>query len=581
MAMRQSISAKSTKKLKIVIFFIFLAYFLILVRAFYIQIIAGENYVKKVLADFPKGRIIKITTYRGSILDKNGQPLAISVPTISIYAFPHLIQNKQELVERFSKILNEPSSQIESAINQNKKFIWIARHINESYKGLVEQAILDTENSKGIGIQNDFKRFYPNQNVASNLIGFVGWGGKGLDGLEYGLNKYLGGKPIDVMTIFAPKEGRMVLKPLSIEDTGAQDDVYLTIDMGVQSIVEDIKHHIVKDFNPRRVAIVVEDVKNGNILGMATYPDFDPNDYQDYPQRDWRNSAVTDVFEPGSVMKPFFLGYAMAKGYIHRGETCNAHGGKANFYGHTVTDVEHNGILTMSQILIVSSNVCAMKEASHLTKEDAQNVVNLFHLTKPYNIIPGEQAGILPNFYYPINRMFATIGQGIAVNALNLTNAYAALATDNLVKPHIIRKVVNPLGKIIYHEHTEILHKDIFPPNVVDWLHYALEQVVEKGTGIYAKSRYFTIAGKTGTSQIFNFKAGRYSWRKVVAVFAGFFPVSNPRFAAVIVAYDPHPKNGALAWGGSVSAPYFKELVDKISFYYAIRPDKNISDNEK
>lgn len=545
-----------------------------LARAFYIQVYAGENYVKKVLSEFPKGRIIEITSYRGSILDKNGQPLAISVPTISIYAFPKLIKNKEDFASRLAKILNESLPQIESILNQNKRFIWIARHVDASYKGLIEQAILDTKNSQFVGIQNDFKRFYPNQNMASNLIGFVGWDGKGLDGLEYGLNKYLGGKPIDVMSIYAPKEGRMVLKPLSIQDVGTQNDVYLTIDVGVQSIVEDIKSHIVKDFNPRRVAIVVEDVRNGNILGMATYPDFNPNNYQNYPQRDWRNSAVTDVFELGSVMKPFFLGYAMAKGYIHRGETCNANGGKANFYGHTVTDVEHNGVLTMSQILIVSSNVCAMKEASHLTKEDAENVVNLFHLVKPYNIIPGEQAGILPNFYYPINRMFATIGQGIAVNVLNLANGYAALATDNLVKPHIIRKIVNPLGQIVYHENVDIIHKNIFPPNVVDWLHYALEQVVEQGTGVAAKSKHFTIAGKTGTSQIFNFKAGRYSWTKVVAVFAGFFPVSNPRFAAVIVAYDPHPKNGALAWGGSVSAPYFKELVDKISFYYALKPDK-------
>jgi cell division protein FtsI (penicillin-binding protein 3) len=570
----QSLTVKSEKKLKLVIFLIFALYFLVLARAFYIQVIAGENYVKKVLADFPKGRIIKITSYRGSILDKNGQPLAISLPTISIYAFPKLIQNKQELADKLSKILGLPQFQILNTLNSKERFVWIARHVSQSDKGLVEQAILDTNNSKGVGVQSDFKRFYPNHNVASNLIGFVGWDGKGLDGMEYALNKYLGGKPIEVMTIFAPKEGKMVLKPLSIQDTGTQNDVYLTIDMGVQSIVEDIKNQLVKEFNPRRVAIVVEDVRNGNILGMATYPDFDPNDYYNYPQRDWRNSAVTDVFEPGSVMKPFFLGYAMAKGYIHRGETCNANGGKGDFYGHIVTDVEHNGILTMSQILIVSSNVCAMKVASHLTREDAENVVNLFHLVKPYNIIPGEQAGILPNFYYPINRMFATIGQGIAVNALNLANAYAALATDNLLKPHIIRKIVNPLGQVIYHEHVDVIHKDIYPQSTIDWLHYALEQVVEKGTGISAKSNHFTIAGKTGTSQIFNFKTGHYSWRKVVAVFAGFFPVSNPRFSAVIVAYDPHPKNGALAWGGSVSAPYFKELVDRISFYYAIKPDK-------
>jgi len=318
----QGLTVKSEKKLKLVIFLIFALYFLVLARAFYIQVIAGENYVKKVLADFPKGRIIKITSYRGSVLDKNGQPLAISLPTISIYAFPKLIQNKQELADKLSKILGLPQFQILNTLNSKERFVWIARHVSQSDKGLVEQAILDTNNSKGVGVQSDFKRFYPNHNVASNLIGFVGWDGKGLDGMEYALNKSLGGKPIEVMTIFAPKEGKMVLKPLSIQDTGTQNDVYLTIDMGVQSIVEDIKNQIVKEFNPRRVAIVVEDVRNGNILGMATYPDFDPNDYYNYPQRDWRNSAVTDVFEPGSVMKSLFLRICHGQKVISsRGET--------------------------------------------------------------------------------------------------------------------------------------------------------------------------------------------------------------------------------------------------------------------
>jgi Cell division protein FtsI/penicillin-binding protein 2 len=138
-------------------------------------------------------------------LDKNGQPLAISLPTISIYAFPKLIQNKQELADKLSKILGLPQFQILNTLNSKERFVWIARHVSQSDKGLVEQAILDTNNYKGVGVQSDFKRFYPNHNVASSLIGFVGWDVKGLDGMEYALNKYLGGKPIEVMTIFAPK----------------------------------------------------------------------------------------------------------------------------------------------------------------------------------------------------------------------------------------------------------------------------------------------------------------------------------------------------------------------------------------
>ncbi len=566
-----NVKEKIPTRLWFLIFFILFFYLIIFIRVLYISVIGGEDYVKKVLSTFPKGSVVTLTTYRGSMLDKNGQPLAISIPTISVYAFPKIVKNKEELSKKLSKILNINENKVLSTLNSKDRFVWIARQIDPSLKGLIENAIYDTKNTSSVGIEDDFKRYYPHGNLASNVIGFTGFDGKGLDGLEFTLNKYLGGKPVKLLMLRTPDQGKMMLKPISLKDTSAQDDVYLTIDLGVQSIIEELKKDIVQKWHPQKVAIVVMNVRNGDILGITTYPDFDPNDYQNYPSRDWQDVAVTDVFEPGSTMKPFFIGYALKKRYINTNYVCNANGGTATFYGVTVSDVERNGILPLDQVIIKSSNVCAMKIASNLTKQDALNVVRIFHLIKPYNVLPGESWGKIPNFDYPINRMFSAIGQGIAVNTLNLTAAYASLATDNLVKPRIIKKIVNPLGKVVYESKPEILEQNIYP-NIISFLHKAMEGVVEEGTATAAKSTHFTIAGKTGTSQIFDFRTGKYHQNKVVAVFAGFFPVSNPRFAAVIMAYNPQP--GYMAFGGNVSAPEFRKLVDRMAFYYGLRPDK-------
>ncbi len=544
----------SSAKIFLISFLIFLGFSIVTVRIAYIQLIGKEGYVDKVVEKFPKASVVKLSTPRGSIKDRRGNELAISIPTLSVYSFPHLVQNKEELVQRISALPEVKEKELIERLNSDKKFVWLVRHIDKVYMPYLRGVIRDTNNDRAVGLQEEYKRLYPHGNLASNLLGFVGKDGEGLEGLEYLLNKDLSGKEIKGVFYL----GRLAVNPLS-EDISSKD-VQLTIDLGVQTILEDIRDKIVKQWNPDRVGIMLMDAETGDILGMANYPTFDPNQYQKFPASHRRNFVVTDIFEPGSVMKPFFIGQALQKGYVRPGMWIDTEGGRTEVFGRFVKDVKPSGRLTLEQVLIKSSNVGTIKVARFLSKKDVEELMQKIHMTDRFNLLPGEVKPKLPNFNYPANILYASIGQGIASNLLNLCVSFNALATNRIVKP-----------RILLDDKPEVLRENIFSPQVSQWLQKNLTKVVEEGTAQRAKSDYFTIAGKTGTSQKFDFRTGRYSREELVTYFVGYFPASNPKFIAGIMVDRPR---GPDPYGGTVAAPYFKELVERVAFYYRLEPDK-------
>ncbi len=527
---------------------------IIILRYAYIQLIGKEEYIEKVVEKFPKASLVKLSTPRGYIKDRRGNDLAISIPTISLYAFPQLVENKEELVRRLSAIPDIKEKDLIEKLNSDKKFVWLARYIDKTHEAYIRGIIRDTGNNKGIGIQEEYKRFYPHGNLAGNLLGFVGRDGNGLEGIEYLLNDYLRGK--EAKGVFYL--GRLAINPI-VEDMEIKE-IKLTIDLGVQTILEDIRDKIVKEWKPDRVGILVMDAKTGEILGLANYPTYDPNNYQNYRPFQRRNFVVTDLFEPGSVMKPFFIGEAFERGYIRPGIWIDTEGGKIEVFGRYVRDVKPSGKLTLEQVLIKSSNVGTIKVARFLSNKDVERLMEKIHMKDKFGILPGEVKPRLPNFNYPANILYASIGQGMASNLLNLCVSFNAFATNRIVKP-----------KIILDEPTQVLRDNVYSPKVLNWLQKNLNKVVEEGTAKEAKSEYFSIAGKTGTSQKFDFRKNAYSMEEVVAYFVGYFPASNPKFIAGIMVDNPRGPN---AFGGTVAAPYFRELVERIAFYYRLEPDK-------
>jgi len=554
-------SIKNTK-IYVLAFFVSLGFVLIILRLAYIQLVGRTDYIEKVVEKFPKASVERVPVYRGAIKDRNGIELAISVPTISVFAFPHSVKNKEEVARRLSAVLDQSEEEILKKLNSDKKFVWIARQIDKEHINYIRGVIRDTSNQNAIGIQEDYKRVYPHGYLASNLIGFVGADGRGLEGIEYLLDDRLYSKDVKKVFLYSPKGGRMVLSLDEEETDFKTKDIQLTIDFSVQVILEDIKYRIVEDWSPKKVSIIVMDLTNGDILGIANYPHYDPNNFGKFPPQNRRNYAITDLFEPGSVMKPFFIGQALDKGYINFKHAVDAEGGKAQFFGRTIRDVHPYGYLSLDQVLIKSSNIGTAKIARFLSKKDVEELFEKMHFKSTFGVLPGEVKPKLPNLNYPANILYASIGQGLAVNLLNLCVAFGGLAKNYLIQPRIIYEPDKP-GKILSKE-------TLFSQEVIDWLHKNLIRVVEEGTAKSAKSDYFTIAGKTGTAQKFDPKTGTYSMEKVVAYFVGYFPATDPKFVAGIMVDEPKGR----AFGGTAAAPYFKELVERIAYYERLKPDK-------
>ncbi len=558
---------KENSKILLVSFFVFLGILAVFLKIAYIQLISREEYIQKVIERFPKLVLVEIPTYRGSIKDRNGNDLAVSIPTVSIFAFPRYVQNKEDLARRLSAALNLPEQDILKKLSTEKKFVWLARRIKKELLPYIRSVIIDTQNTRAVGIQEDFSRFYPNGHLASNLLGFVGEDGRGLEGLEFLLNPFFDEEKTKVKYLLSPDLGRIALEP--VEDTFLSKEVYTTVDLGVQTILEDIRDEIVKTWKPKKVSIIIMDVKKGDILGLTTYPYYNPNDYQKYPPWSRRNYAVTDLFEPGSVMKPFFIGKVLDKGYIKENYGVDCGRGKTEAYGRLIRDVHPYGYLSVDQVLIKSSNVGTVKIAKFLSKKDVEDIMRKVHFYDAFKIIPGEAKPKLPDYSYPANILYSAIGQGLSTNLLNLCVAFGSLATGQIVKPRVVLYSVDNEGKKSYSQ-VDVLNSHLFSPSVMDWLHRNLIKVVEEGTAKAARSEYFTIAGKTGTSQKFDVKTGKYSREKVVAYFVGYFPATQPRFVAGISVDEPK----GIAYGGSAAAPYFKELVERVASYYRLEPDK-------
>jgi cell division protein FtsI (penicillin-binding protein 3) len=548
-------------KIYLLAFLIFLGFLVVVIRFAYIQLFGRTAYIERVVEKFPKAVVEKVPVYRGAIKDRKGVELAISMPTFSIFAFPKSVQNREELARRLSAVLDQREEEILKKLNTDSKFVWLARNIDKEHINYVRGVIRDTQNQNAVGVQEDYKRVYPHGYLASNLIGFVSADGRGLEGIEYMFDHKLYSKEAKKVFLYSPKGGKLVLNLEEEERDYKTQDLQLTIDFGVQVILEDLKERIVKDWNPRRIAIIVIDLQTGDILGLANYPHYDPNYYQKARPENRRNYAITDPFEPGSVMKPFFIGQALEKGYIGFNYSVDTEGGKAEFFGRTIRDVHPYRVLSLDQVLIKSSNVGTAKIARFLSKKDVEELFEKMHFKSTFGVLPGEAKPKLPNLNYPANIIYASIGQGLSTNLLNLCVAFGGLATNQIIQPRIVYEP-NQLPKV--------LRDKLFSDKVLNWLHKNLIRVVEEGTATQARSQYFTIAGKTGTAQKFDFKTGKYSMEKVVAYFVGYFPATNPKYVAGIMVDEPKGR----AFGGTAAAPYFKELVERVSFYEMLEPDK-------
>lgn len=566
----------------LLIFFLLCAFAIIPLRLLYINLFS-EKVLSGVERYYKDIQVIKIPKYRGKIEDREGSLLAVSYPVGVIYFSKlQLLVKKEEgkeklrqFIKGLSQITGIPEKKMWAILKRNSgkgffEFIEFPYEKLEEVRALRNSVDYDKEKKKYtqpylssfVGINFKYKRFYPHKNFASNLIGFVRKDGSGGEGLEYQFNEYLTGSQKAWEEFYVYKDKKILFVEPTYNFTALPKDLRLSLDFRLQAAVEEIKRKIVRRWRPKRVVIIIMESKTGKIRAFTTYPDYDPNNYLRYYPKRTKNFGVVELFEPGSTFKPFVVAYALEKGIISPSSSIFINKGKKKIHKKILRDptayLRKKDYITPEELLVYSSNVGAATIGLSFKPEDYTELLNTFHLKTTPKVLLGEQNPIIPNLSNEVNRAYLAIGQGISLNALHLLSSFNALIRGEFVYPSVV-------------EDEEVRKEKVdISPWVTRWIRKTLIKVVEEGTGKRAGTELFYVGGKTGTAQKYDVKLKRYSRRKLTTYFVGFFP-KDARFVAIILVDEPKGKD---PYGGTVAAPYFKELVEKTAIIYNLKPDK-------
>jgi len=524
-------TAKSGKWLRfrvvsILLFFLVL-YVALVSRAFQLQVVSGETLGK--LADRQHKASLTLYPERRFIFDRNGQKLAATIMADSVYVDPSNVEDRTKVSSNLSSILGVKRQKITGALSNQGSFRWIARQISP-----VRTERIRTLKLKGVHLVQEPRRFYPHRELACHLLGFAGLDSTGLDGLESKYDEYLKGVPKKVVW-GRDARGRKIY--LSDDSGSAVDDrscsLFLTIDSKIQYIVESQLKKAIEDTGAKGGTVIVMDPGTGEVLAMANEPLFNPNEFSIYPADARRNRAVTDCFDPGSVFKPFVAAAALEEGLVTETDIFDCENGSYTVGNRVIHDAQNEKFqeLNLPDIIKHSSNIGSVKIAEKLGKEKFYHYITMFGFGSKTGIdLPGESRGILRNSKDWTDVDFATIafGQGVSVTAIQLVTAMSAIANDGvLMKPHVVRCMVDKKGSVVK-EIEPVAVRRVISPETSHRITSILTDVVEEGTGGNARIVNLSVAGKTGTSQKFDFDLGRYSAKKVEASFIGFFPAEDP-----------------------------------------------------
>jgi len=550
-----------------------LAFALVVLRLFYLQVYEraklaarGEHQYEQVVVLEPK---------RGTIYDRMGRELAVSLDVDSVYGVPSKIDNPRELAQRLARILRENPRKLEQKLEGDKQFVWISRKVDPTKAARVRE--LDSED---IRLRTEARRFYPKKALAGPLLGYTGIDNHGLEGLEHAYDGMLSGVNGWVL---AEKDarGRMVFPGgpgFQFRMPKPGNDVILTIDEVIQHIAEKELDAALATSHAKGGVCIVMNPQTGEVLALSVRANghgreaFNPNEPQRYKPAEWRNRAVTDAFEPGSIFKPVLAAAALEERVVHPLERFDCSAGRIQLADRVIKDAEEHGVLTFTDVIAESSNVGTIKVALRLGKERFYKYITAFGFGRKTGVdLPGEIPGILRDVrtWSGVSLGEVAIGQEIGVTPMQMAAVYSAFANNGvLMKPFIVSEIVNrsggkgqkimplPVGQVITAETTAKVNK-------------ILQRVVETGTGQKAKPSGYTAAGKTGTAQKIDHQTRRFSKKEYVSSFVGFVPASAPKLVIVVMVDTPEGD----IYGGSVAAPVFKAVAEQSLAYLQVPPD--------
>ena len=540
-------------------------------RLFFLQIIDKSDLQAKNLSQVQVDR--KLQSPRGTIYDRNGRPLAMSVVTKSLYADPKMIDRPtDEIADLIEPYVTMAKGDIVKSLQEDTAFVWIDRMMEPEKSKAIAQLIKEKK-LKGLNFVEESKRYYPNGNLAAQVLGFVGTDDKGLEGLEMVLDDELKGG-IQKELVATDRNGNAIFGSVLskyLPDKGKS--VTLTIDASIQFIAERALDKAMEDTGAKHASVIVMDPKSGEILAMANRPTYDPNHYSQSSDEAFKNIAVTNLYEPGSTFKPLIASAALASGKWKLDQVYNDKGTfVAN--GHVMQNWngEGYGPVKLIDILKFSINT-GMAEIGTTTGADIlSKYVRDYGFGSTTGIeLPGEGAGILyePEDMSKLDVATMSIGQGIAVTPLQMVRAFGAVANGGkMMRPHIIKSYSNVKGDITSTTDPEVVGQPI-PEETAKIIADILEKEVSEGGGSKALVEGYHFGGKTGTAEKLDTKRGGYLAGHYIASFIGFGPVEDPKFV-VLVAIDDHQKGSI--YGGQIAAPVFKNIVSQLVRYYQMSP---------
>ena len=501
---------------------------------------------------------------RGNILDRNNRYLTTSVDTKSVYIKPRQIKYPKEFAKKVSENTNFKYNELLALAVSNKSFVWLSRLAD---KNLVDK--LKKLHIEGIGFVQEPKRVYPNGHLLGQVLGFTDIDSKGIEGIEYYLDGVLAGKPQEIKLKKDARGKQILYTPVDIEKSTSGYEIQLTIDSQIQHIVEKELRAGIKETEAESGMALVMRPDTGEILAMASYPFFNPNRFAEFPEKSRRNLPVWYSFEPGSTLKIFLVAAAFEEDIAKPNSRYNCENGRRKIGPEIIRDLHPHGILTVSETIEVSSNICASKIGENVGKKSFYNYLKDFGFGEKLGVdLPGEPSGMLLNSrkWGPVELATISFGQGISVTSLQLATALSAIANGGyLMKPYIVKKITTPKGATVEQKKPGVL-KRVISYETSKQVSSILQSVVENGTGKKAKIAGYKVAGKTGTAQIPNTETGGYYQDRYIASFVGFGPVDNPKITLVVVVNNPKKT----IYGGSAAAPIFKSIIEKALFYLGV-----------
>lgn len=541
-------------------------------RALQLQVFQHERLSK--LAERQSRRLIRIDGKRGDILDRNGNRLAASIKTDSFYAHPARIEQPALTAFRLSRALNLPQGALEKKLGSKRGFVWIKRQVTP-----LESSTVRALKLPGVNALREYRRIYPGRGLAAPLLGFTGIDAEGLEGLEYAYNSHLKGAE-GVRVVHRDALGRPVLRG-DKAFPGGGGSIRTTLHPAIQNLTEAELSRAVTETGAAMGVAVVLHAPSGQILAMANVPGFNPNVYRDYDKSTYFNQAVTNGFEPGSTMKVLTAAAALEEGVVKADTLFYCENGQWRHYDSIIHDTKPHGWLGLNGVIRVSSNICAAKIGlllppgvfrGYLSRYGFGTRIGLF-VAPDGRRLAGEAEGyLLPGKKWtPVDHAAMSFGHGVLVSPLQMTAAINIIATGGLLlKPVLVMEMLDSNGRVIQ-KNTRTVVRRVLSEQTTAIVRDLMKAVVgPDGTGRRGAVPGYQVAGKTGTTEVYDIKARGYSKTRHIASFVGFVPADNPVLTILVMVVEPQKGR----YGGVVAAPVFSRIAARALPLLGVWPAK-------